>query len=475
MYIRVKERKLIKELDSNLKIPRKFYSFIEKIEHKKHRLILKKSNEYYCTNCNHTFKLKINKKIHQECRCPACKNKYMIKSARLKNFFWKDYIAILDRYNDYWIIRMFELKTVYINGKYNSMYCEYARRVYNSSMDIILEIVNNNFLNYLGGISIVHKSCFDSNWRKYYSYYNLGYYFIYYPYNLKKIFNNTKFQYSQLWALSKKVEYFDIIYLLKNYRQSIEYLIKLKLYNLALNPRTFSKKGTFKEIFGVDKSFLKFMQRNNITFDELIVLRYYQKKKINVIRAFQHINLDEIIKYNIDLDKLLKKTDFSTLNYIEYYDYLRFANQLNYDMKNNDVLYPKNIIIEHNKLQNLIKIKKDKKINNLINKRYHNLLKYSFKNNNFIVVPAKSLNSLIDESNQMNNCVKTYAESYAKGDCDIYFLRKIESPDKSLVTIEVKNNLVVQKRTKNNRETNSDQNRFIKYWQKNILNLKEKV
>ena len=49
-------------------------------------------------------------------------------------------------------------------------------------------------------------------------------------------------------------------------------------------------------------------------------------------------------------------------------------------------------------------------------------------------------------------------------------MRLISNVNKSLVTIEVKNNKVVQKRTKNNCDTTLEQNKFIEKWERKILN-----
>ncbi|MCF0125371.1 MAG: PcfJ domain-containing protein, partial [Clostridia bacterium] len=97
------------------------------------------------------------------------------------------------------------------------------------------------------------------------------------------------------------------------------------------------------------------------------------------------------------------------------------------------------------------------------------LIKNVFKNNEFIIFPASSVAELVEESKQQNNCVRTYAERYADGNCDIYFMRKIDTPNVSLVTVEVRDNKVVQKRTKNNEKTNKKQDKFLDTWQKKVL------
>ena len=139
------------------------------------------------------------------------------------------------------------------------------------------------------------------------------------------------------------------------------------------------------------------------------------------------------------------------------------------NLKDKSILYPKNLKEKHDELQHQIKVKKDKKINNQIKKRYNQIKSNKFQNKEYIIFPAKSIDELIDESSQQNNCVKTYAERIAKGQCDIYFMRYLKTIDKSLVTIEVIDNKVVQKRTKNNNQTTKEQDKFLNMWENKIL------
>ena len=108
-------------------------------------------------------------------------------------------------------------------------------------------------------------------------------------------------------------------------------------------------------------------------------------------------------------------------------------------------------------------------INNAIIKRGKELSSNIYINSKFIILPAYSLNELQEESTQQNNCVRTYAEKYAAGQCDIYFMRNIKKQDKSLVTVEVKNNRVVQSRIKNNKDPNEKQIKFLEKWEQKVL------
>ena len=82
---------------------------------------------------------------------------------------------------------------------------------------------------------------------------------------------------------------------------------------------------------------------------------------------------------------------------------------------------------------------------------------------------ASSPYDSFNESSQQNNCVRTYAERIADGECDIYFMRLVKDTEHSLVTVEVKENKVVQKRTKNNEITTRSQDNFLKLWEEEIL------
>ena len=86
-----------------------------------------------------------------------------------------------------------------------------------------------------------------------------------------------------------------------------------------------------------------------------------------------------------------------------------------------------------------------------------------------MLIPAESFISLEDESKELNHCVRTYAEKYADGNCDIYFMRECEKPTKSLITIEVIDGKIRQSRTKNNGSPDNKQSNFIKKWEKQVL------
>lgn len=71
-----------------------------------------------------------------------------------------------------------------------------------------------------------------------------------------------------------------------------------------------------------------------------------------------------------------------------------------------------------------------------------------------------------DEAVQQNNCVASYVNRVIDGQCHILFLRKKDEPDKSLVTIEVRQGKIVQALQRFNHPLNEKQQEAVDKWNK---------
>ena len=160
----------------------------------------------------------------------------------------------------------------------------------------------------------------------------------------------------------------------------------------------------------------------------------------------------------------MRKTNIS-----DYYDYINGLIMLGADLKDKKVLYPKNFYEEHDHVSAEVMIVEnpdlDKKIHDLSNVLSLNV----YENDEYIIFPADSISSMIDESSQQQNCVRTYCERVGKNDCQIYFMRNKNAKDKSLVTVEVRDGKVVQARTKFNKDIDSRQRKFLSDWEKVMI------
>ena len=84
----------------------------------------------------------------------------------------------------------------------------------------------------------------------------------------------------------------------------------------------------------------------------------------------------------------------------------------------------------------------------------------------FCFIYPKCIQDIKDESVQMSNCVSSYVQRVIDGQCDILFLRYKDSPDKSLVTIEVRDNKIVQALQKYNHPLTKEQTEIVDKWNK---------
>lgn len=482
-YVKIAYGNIFRQLDYYSYLPAGWDEFVNEQAKCQNLIIRSNKNKCHCTNCNHDFIS--TKKVNEKVKCPNCHNKYLIKRSNLRYYDFKDYLSILDYINDTFVIRYFELKTT-IDSDYqhHSSVVEFAREIptNNHYRDIY---VNERVAKCQCHIYIYHHNGYnidDKKWRKYTRNYSLIDYSIVFPNNIKEIMKHTEFKYSCIWDIAKHSTYIDLLELLKNKKDyainKIELLAKMKLYNLALKSNEFSSLGSFQNVFGVSKDYYPFMRRNNITYRQLKILRILKEKDINKIRYLENFisygdstrDLEEISEY-INLSRFIKysKMHHKNVKTYLYKDYLRFAKLLGYDLKNNRYAFPNNLKEEHDKLEQQYKIQSETIIQKAIKKRGKELSANRYQNKKFIILPAPTLKSLQDESKQQENCVRTYAEKYANGFCDIYFMRDVRKPRKSLVTVEVKDNKVVQSRIKYNDSPNEKQLQFLREWEKNVL------
>lgn len=147
-----------------------------------------------------------------------------------------------------------------------------------------------------------------------------------------------------------------------------------------------------------------------------------------------------------------------------YEDYLRFAKELAVPLTEKKHLFPENLLEKHDALAKQVKISRDRITDEKIMRQYTKLLKFEFDDGQLFIRPAKSVNELIDESKQMSNCVRTYQDRYANGETGIFFIRKIDDPNKSYVTVELKGKLVKQVYAAHNRHPEETVNEFVNKW-----------
>lgn len=114
-----------------------------------------------------------------------------------------------------------------------------------------------------------------------------------------------------------------------------------------------------------------------------------------------------------------------------------------------------------------IMMRKEEKIRQLENynpDEYENgYLEYS--DNDFIMRIPKTRADVEDEGEQQRHCIATHFMDYiARGDTAVVFMRRTEEPDKSFITIEIRNNVIRQACVRRNGEVPDEYKPWIRNW-----------
>lgn len=214
-------------------------------------------------------------------------------------------------------------------------------------------------------------------------------------------------------------------------------IIKLITYDLCLDYRNntyyYAYKNDYKERF-------------------MSLVNEYNYKPKSLLK-----HLDNLITYEA-LDNLR-----DTIN--EFYDYARMMSFITnkYDK------YPKNLLTTHKiacRNYNRLKIKYSEEI---FNSRKDKNLEFAY--DDYKIIYPQTTNDIKEEGVSLNHCVSSYIGSVIDGECHILFLRNKEDLDKSLVTLEVRNNKVVQARGKFNRDVNKKEQIVLDEYNKKLERL----
>lgn len=136
-----------------------------------------------------------------------------------------------------------------------------------------------------------------------------------------------------------------------------------------------------------------------------------------------------------------------------YRDYLEMCKQLNYDLTDKYVEFPKDLRQAHNAACSTLEINKNPKLNKQIIKLEEKTnKKYAYENDVYLIRAPHDVPDFVVEAKTQNNCVaRVYMEKYARGDCVILFVRKKADAEDSYITVEIRKNVIKQYYAKGNR------------------------
>jgi len=151
----------------------------------------------------------------------------------------------------------------------------------------------------------------------------------------------------------------------------------------------------------------------------------------------------------------------------EYKDYIRFCEDLEYDLTDDFILFPRHLKDAHDRASEMFNKHKVEIYNKKIAAEYANWVEqYQLTKYGFTVLPPKTASEIVDEGHALHHCVGGYVSRVANKECVILFLRDAKKPDTPFYTIEVKDGRVAQIRGDNNCAPPPNVQRYMDTWER---------
>ena len=265
-----------------------------------------------------------------------------------------------------------------------------------------------------------------------------------------------------------------------------------QIYSAGLRVEDIDFRYTIQDI---PKILIKFCKENDIKITERLF--NFCKDNLNVIQIFynenfvsldakQFIRMTEGTRYRYPnrtntLSYIIKNYNYNIKSFLHYIDYLMTYEALDYSVIDEiyDYLnmvsaispkfekYPKNFLTTHKiATRNYNRLKKEYS-EELFQRRIKKNLEFSY--NGYKIIYPSSTQDIKDEAISMNHCVASYIDRVMDGYTDILFLRKADSPDVSLVTLEVTNNKVTQAKRSFNNEPSAEEWQIIDKYEQFLI------
>lgn len=336
-----------------------------------------------------------------------------------------------------------------------------------------------------------------------------------YQRNLSDTLKDTPWAYSQLEAFSGIASFSGVATFLSAYikRPKIEHLIKMKLYRLvsgiiyggysysALQAINFNG-DNMRAILGIDRPYFPLLRELNPSIDQLHLIRqllqadhkpsteqikWFIASKISNADAAKellaHMSVHKLQRYveqqfAPEDEAALKRVDYYKMNTLitDYHDYLCMCKELQYDVKNSFILFPRELKAAHDSVAKTLKDKRTAEHEKAIAGSFDEWQKrYQYQSKELMMIPPHSAKEIVDEGAALHHCVRLYVKNVAEKKSVILFVRSVDEPDKSLCTVEVKDGQVTQARGFDNKEPPAQITAFIEQWKQRVLYASDKA
>lgn len=131
--------------------------------------------------------------------------------------------------------------------------------------------------------------------------------------------------------------------------------------------------------------------------------------------------------------------------------------------------YPRHFLTSHQITSRTYQRWKEQFNEELFSKRVNKKMEIVINGYKFIY-PSKT-EDIKNEAVQQSNCVVSYIDRVINGQCDIIFMRNANTPNESLVTVEIRNKKVVQARRRFNESVTDEQQKVLNKYETFLSNL----
>ena len=472
----------------------------------------------YCTACRHEVRIAAAKH-NTSGLCPRCKKKITFKCrGRRGRIFDRETVQVLQKAEgNGLVLRIIKVYRSFADSDIPNHFeiWENARQFITLSSSGQCS-VDAYYYHYKAGYDLTpwcngYRPVFD-RWKYNFTADMSG---VLYQRNLSDTLKDTPWAYSQLEAFSGIASFSGVATFLSAYikRPKIEHLIKMKLYRLvsgiiyggysysALQAINFNGEN-MRAILGVDRPYFPLLRELNPSIDQLHLIRqllqadhkpsteqikWFIASKISNADAAKellaHMSVHKLQRYveqqfAPEDEAALKRVDYYKMNTLitDYHDYLCMCKELQYDVKNSFILFPRELKAAHDSVAKTLKDKRTAEHEKAIAGSFDEWQKrYQYQGKELMMIPPHSAKEIVDEGAALHHCVRLYVKNVAEKKSVILFVRSVDEPDKSLCTVEVKDGQVTQARGFDNEEPPAQIAAFIEQWKQRVLYASDKA
>jgi hypothetical protein len=472
----------------------------------------------YCTACRHEVRIAAAKH-NTSGLCPRCKKKITFKCrGRRGRIFDRETVQVLQKAEgNGLVLRIIKVYRSFADSDIPNHFeiWENARQFITLSSSGQCS-VDAYYYHYKAGYDLTpwcngYRPVFD-RWKYNFTADMSG---VLYQRNLSDTLKDTPWAYSQLEAFSGIASFSGVATFLSAYikRPKIEHLIKMKLYRLvsgiiyggysysALQAINFNGEN-MRAILGIDRPYFPLLRELNPSIDQLHLIRqllqadhkpsteqikWFIASKISNADAAKellaHMSVHKLQRYveqqfAPEDEAALKRVDYYKMNTLitDYHDYLCMCKELQYDVKNSFILFPRELKAAHDSVAKTLKDKRTAEHEKAIAGSFDEWQKrYQYQSKELMMIPPHSAKEIVDEGAALHHCVRLYVKNVAEKKSVILFVRSVDEPDKSLCTVEVKDGQVTQARGFDNKEPPAQITAFIEQWKQRVLYASDKA